>query len=184
MNRDDLFETLLKTETVFHGKLLNVRRDQVRLANGHETVREYIVHPGATLVIPLLDNGDLVMERQYRHPLRRAFIELPAGKIDPGEDPLTTGKRELLEETGYEAAEWRHLATIHPCIGYSDEAIHIYLATQLKAGEHRRNMDESLEILTFSLENALGMVRTGEITDAKTVIALFWADRVFFGDWR
>lgn len=184
MKRDDLSETPLQTETVFLGKLLNVKRDLVRLANGHETVREYISHPGATLVIPVLDNNKLVMERQYRHPLQRTFIEFPAGKIDPGEDPLTTGQRELLEETGYEAAAWRHLTIIHPCIGYSNEAIHIYLATQLRAGEHCRNQDETLEVLTFPLGEALGMVRNGEITDAKTVIALFWAEKVLCGDWR
>ncbi len=184
MKSDDLSETPLQTETVFLGKLLNVKRDLVRLANGHEAVREYISHPGATLVIPVLDINKLVMERQYRHPLQRTFIELPAGKIDPGEDPLTTGQRELLEETGYEAAEWRHLTTIHPCIGYSNEAIHIYLATQLTAGEHCRNQDETLEVLTLPLGEALGMVRNGEITDAKTVIALFWAEKVLCGDWR
>jgi ADP-ribose pyrophosphatase len=181
---DPLAETRIASETVFSGTLLNVRRDRVRLPNGHETGREFVVHPGAVLAIPLLDDGRLVFERQFRYPLGRAFLELPAGKIDAGEDPLSTGKRELLEETGYSAREWRYLAALHPCIGYSDEVIHIYLATGLEAGEHRRDHDETLEILTLTLEEALERVRNGEITDAKTMIALFWAEKTLAGTWR
>lgn len=184
MNPDDLTETRLSSESVFSGNLLDVRRDQVRLPNGSETGREYIVHPGAVLAIPLQDDGRLVFERQFRYPLGRAFFELPAGKIDAGEDPLATGQRELLEETGYRAREWRYVAALHPCIGYSNEVIHIYLATGLTAGAHRRDHDEALEVFPLTPDEALDMVRRGDITDAKTVIALFWAEKILAGDWR
>jgi ADP-ribose pyrophosphatase len=179
----DLTETELSSETVFQGSLLHVKRDQVRLPNGNETGREYIVHPGAVLVIPVLDDGRLVFERQFRYPLQKIFIELPAGKIDPNEDTLLTGQRELLEETGYTAREWRYLAALHPCIGYSDEIIHIYLASGLQEGEHSRDHDESLEVFTLTLEDAMQALRRGEITDGKTMIALFWAEKHLAGNW-
>lgn len=179
----DLTETGLSSETVFRGSLLHVKRDRVRLPNGQETGREYIAHPGAVLVVPQLPDGRLVFERQFRYPLGRAFIELPAGKIDPGEDILTTGQRELLEETGYSARDWQYLAALHPCIGYSDEIIHIYLARGLTAGAHRRDHDESLEVFELSLEDAMAALRRGEITDGKTMIALFWAEKHLTGLW-
>ena len=118
-----LTETELSSETVFKGRLMHVKCDHVRLPNGKESTREYIVHPGAVVVIPVFDNRDLLLERQHRYPLHRDFIELPAGKIDPGEDDLTCAKRELEEETGYTAAKWREVTTIYPCIGYSDERL-------------------------------------------------------------
>ena len=180
---DSLTETELASETVFHGHLLHVKRDRVELPGGSETGREYIVHPGAVLVIPVLDGGHLVFERQFRYPLRKTFIELPAGKIDPQEDPLETGKRELLEETGYTARDWQYLATLHPCIGYSDERILIYLATGLQAGEHCRDHDESLEVFTLSLDEAMLAMQCGEITDGKTMVALFWAEKHLQGIW-
>lgn len=179
----DLTETGLSSETVFQGSLLHVRRDTVRLPDGSETGREYIVHPGAVLVIPVLDDGHMVFERQYRYPLRKTFIELPAGKIDAGEDSLTTGQRELLEETGYCADEWRYLAALHPCIGYSSEIIHVYLATKLRAGAHRRDHDENLEVFGMTLAEAMDALRRGEITDGKTMIALFWAEKHLSGVW-
>lgn len=180
---DPLAETELSSETVFHGNLLHVKRDTVVLPNGSQTGREYIVHPGAVLVVPVLDNGHLVFERQFRYPLRKAFIELPAGKIDPNEDPLQTGKRELLEETGYTAREWHSLAALHPCIGYSNEIIHIVLATGLMAGEHVRDHDESLEVFDMPLGAAMQAMRNGGITDGKTMIALFWAEKYLSGQW-
>jgi len=184
MSTDLLTETGLSSESVYHGNLLHVRRDTVRLNNGNETGREYIVHPGAVLVVPVLDDGRLVFERQFRYPLRRSFIELPAGKIDPDEDTLVTGQRELLEETGYNAREWRYLAALHPCIGYSDEIIHVYLATGLEAGQHRRDEDESLEVFTMTLAEAMKAMQRGEITDGKTMIALFWAEKLLHGGWE
>lgn len=179
-----LTETELAAETVFQGHLLHVRRDRVRLPNGNETGREYIVHPGAVLIVPVLDDGRLVFERQFRYPLRQSFIELPAGKIDPNEDILLTGQRELLEETGYSARAWRYLAALHPCIGYSNEIIHLFLATGLSAGTHQRDEDESLEVFSMTLVEAMDAMRSGKITDAKTMIALFWAEKALSGAWQ
>jgi hypothetical protein len=129
-----LHEETLESEQVFRGKLLDIRRDRVRLPDGSEGVRECIVHPGAVVVIPVLANGDLLFERQFRYPVGHAFLELPAGKIDAGEDIAVTARRELLEETGHEADDWRHLGAMHPCIGYSNERIEIFLARGLRPG--------------------------------------------------
>lgn len=179
-----LHEEQLDSEQVFKGVLLDVRRDRVRLPNGAESVREYIVHPGAVVIIPVLDDGRLIFENQYRYPLRRDFLELPAGKIDAGEEILTTARRELLEETGYEAAEWRYLGLMHPCIGYSDERIEIFLARGLKkVAEPSLDHNEFLDVLTLSLEEAVSAVRDGRITDAKTITTLFWAEKVLAGIW-
>lgn len=180
----DLNEETLDSQQVFRGKLLDVRRDRVRLPNGHESLREYIVHPGAVVVIAELDDGSLLFERQFRYPLRRAFLELPAGKIDPGEDILVTGQRELREETGYVAADWRHLGVMHPCIGYSDERIEIFLARRLRR-EAMPQLDhgEFLEVLQLPLADAVEAVRRGDITDGKTITALFWAERALAGTW-
>lgn len=183
MPQHDLTETCLSSETLVEGKLLYAKRDNVRLPNGKTSLREYIIHPGAVLIIPVLDDGRLVMERQFRYPLQRTFLELPAGKIDAGEDPLLTGQRELLEETGYSAAHWQFVTTLHPCIGYSNEAIHIYLAHGLTLGDHQRDEEEFLDIFSMSLEEALSAVHGGEITDGKTMIALFWADKYLKDHW-
>lgn len=183
MNFDDLTETCISSQEIENTRFLKVKRDKVLLPNGKESEREYIIHPGAVLVIPMLADGRLVLERQFRYPLRQIFIELPAGKIDPNEDPLVTGQRELLEETGYIADEWIYLAAQHPCIGYSDEIIHIYLARGLQAGQHQRDADEALQIFEASLPECLAMVQCGEITDGKTIIALFWLEKYLQGSW-
>lgn len=180
---DDLIETTLSSETVFKGNLLHVQRDNALLPNGNQSMREFVLHPGAVLVVPLMENGNLLLERQFRYPLQQVFIELPAGKIDAGEGHLITGQRELLEETGYSASQWQYLGCQHPCIGYSNEVIHIYLAQGLSAGEHHRDDDEALQLFEASLEECLEMVRQGEITDGKTIIALFWAEKVLKGLW-
>lgn len=180
---DKLTETCISSETVFQGRLMHAKRDVVRLHNGHVTTREYLIHPGAVLIVPLLDDGRLVFERQFRYPLRQALIELPAGKIDPSEDPLRTGQRELEEETGYTATDWRYLTTLHPCIGYSDERILVYLARGLQPGEHKRDEDESMDVFAMTLPEALEAMRHGEITDGKTMIALFWAEKLLSGTW-
>lgn len=178
---DDLSETRISSHSVYRGGLLHVKEDRVELPDGRQATREYIVHPGAVAVIPLLDNGEVVMERQFRYPLRRDLYELPAGKLDPGETPLFCGQRELLEETGYVASKWRFVATIHPCIGYSDESISLYFAEGLSPGPHQRDGDEFLEIFTLPLAQALEWVRIGRITDVKTVIGLFWAEKIAQG---
>lgn len=179
----DLTETQVSSVRVFDGHLLQVHADQVNLPDGKQMVREYIIHPGAVVIVPLLDNGELVLERQYRYPLHRDFFELPAGKIDPGEDPLACAQRELLEETGYTAASWRYLATLHPCIGYSDEKLVYYLAQELVFQSASLDDGEHLEVFTLTLADALEWVKAGKITDNKTVSGLFWAEKVLSGKW-
>ena len=173
----DLTEHELSSEIIASGGMLTVKRDQVRVPNGSVSQREYVLHPGAVVVVPLLDNGNVVLERQFRYPLRKTFIELPAGKIDKGEAILATGQREVLEETGYTANEWVNLGHQHPCIGYSNEVIHMYLARGLSLGVHNRDEDETLEIFELPLETALSMVTRCEITDGKTIVALFFASQ-------
>jgi ADP-ribose pyrophosphatase len=173
----DLTEYELSSEIIASGGMLTVKRDQVRVPSGVQSQREYVLHPGAVVVVPLLENGNVVLERQFRYPLRKTFIELPAGKIDKNEDILTTGQRELLEETGYTAKEWVNLGHQHPCIGYSNEVIHMYLARGLTLGAHDRDEDESLEIFELPFETAIEMVTRCEITDGKTIVALFFASQ-------
>ena len=173
-----LREEKIDSTPVFDGKLLKVRLDRIRLPDGSEATREYVVHQGAVVVIPVLDSGELIFERQFRYPLQRAFLELPAGKIDPGEEILQTGIRELREETGHCASEWRYLGVMHPGVGYSNERIDIFLAEGLQKHESGQSLDheEFLDVLTMSLDEAIEAVRTGDITDAKTVACLFWAE--------
>lgn len=173
--RKDLSETFLQGEEVFSGRLLKVHRDRVRLPDGSEAVREYIRHPGAVAIVALFDDGRVLLERQHRYPLRRDFVEIPAGKLEPGEDHLETGKRELLEETGYVAAEWRKLGIIHNAIGYSDEGIEIWLARGLEMRKQALAEGEFLEVFTLPLAEAQAMARDGRITDAKTVVGLLWS---------
>jgi ADP-ribose pyrophosphatase len=180
----DLTEHQLSSEQVFPGKLLDVRRDRIRTPGGHEGLREYIVHQGAVVIIPVLPDGRLIFERQYRYPVSCVILELPAGKIDPGEPIETTGRRELLEETGYVADSWRYLGVMHPCVGYSNERIEIFLATGLvKQAEQNLDHGEHLELLTLSLDEAIAAVRDGGITDAKTITELFWAEKVLRQGW-
>ena len=178
-----LTEVCLTSELVLEGGMLRVKRDQVRLPSGNQSQREFIMHPGAVLVIPLLDNGNLLLERQFRYPLNRVFIELPAGKIDPDEAILVTGQRELLEETGYTAKEWVYLGLQHPCIGYSDEVIYMFIARGLLAGEAMQDEDEQLELFEASLDACLEMVATQQITDAKTILALMYLEKNLQGIW-
>lgn len=173
-----LIESEISSELIFKGALLEVRRDSVRLPDANESVREYIVHPGAVVILAFLDNGNLLFERQFRYPLRRVFLELPAGKIDSGEMGIDTARRELREETGYAASDWAYLGVMHPCIGYSDERIEIYTARGLKyVGAEQLDDNEFLEVIQLSPEAAMQAVWDGVITDAKTVTALFWLNR-------
>jgi ADP-ribose pyrophosphatase len=168
----DLTEHFISGERVYDGALLKVHRDRVRLPDGAEGVREYIRHPGAVAVVPLFDDGRVLLERQFRYPHRREFIEIPAGKLEPGEPHLDTAKRELLEETGYTAAEWTRLGVIHPAIAYTDEAIELFLAKGLLKDTRWLDRGEFLELVVVDFSSAIEMIRDGRITDAKSVAAL------------
>ncbi|HEY0587178.1 MAG TPA: NUDIX hydrolase [Pseudoduganella sp.] len=179
-----LKETKIDSAIAYDGGFLKVHRDTVSLPDGKHTKREYIRHPGAVVIIPVLDNGKVLLERQYRYPNDRVFIELPAGKIDPGEDPLACAMRELEEETGYTATDWQFVSTIHNAIAYSDEHLDIYLARGLTAGEVKLDDGEFIETITASVDEMLDWVRSGKITDVKTVIGAFWLDKLRSGAWK
>lgn len=175
-------ETTL-SEQAYRGTFLEVRRDQVRLPDGAAAQREYIVHPGAVMVVPLLEDGRLVVERQWRHPLARVMLEFPAGKLDPGEAPLHCAIRELVEETGYRAAEWARAGILHNAIAYSNEGIEIWFARGLTAGEPRLDAGEFLEVGSASADELDAMAQRGELTDAKTLIGLLWLQHWRAGRW-
>lgn len=179
----DLKETCVDSALVYDGDFIKVRKDRARLPNGEVHGREYIIHPGAVAVLAELPNGKLVMERQFRYAPRREFIEIPAGKIDPQEDILRTAQRELLEETGYVAAELLHLATTWPCIGYADERIEYFLARGLSHQGRQLDDGELLEVFELSLPEALEWVRLGKINDSKTIVGLFWLEKHLSG-WK
>jgi ADP-ribose pyrophosphatase len=178
-----LKETRIDGEVVYDGHFLKVERDRVRLPDGKVSQREYIKHPGAVVILPVLDDGSVLLERQYRYPLDRVFIEFPAGKIDPDEDPLDCAKRELQEETGYTASDWKFVCTIHNAIAYSDEHLDIFLARGLTEGERKLDDGEFLETFKATVPEMLGWVREGKITDVKTVIGTFWLEKILSGQW-
>jgi ADP-ribose pyrophosphatase len=178
-----LKETRIDGELAYDGSFLKVTRDRIRLPDGAQTHREFIRHPGAVVILPLFDDGTVLLERQFRYPLGQVFIEYPAGKIDPGEDPLECAKRELQEETGYTASDWRFLCTIHNAIAYSDEHLDLYLARGLTAGQAKLDDGEFLETFHASVPQMLEMVRTGQVTDVKTVIGTFWLEKILAGSW-
>jgi ADP-ribose pyrophosphatase len=179
----DLKETRLDGEVVFDGRFLKVTRDRITLPDGAETYREFIRHPGAVVILPLFDDGSVLLERQFRYPLDKVFIEYPAGKIDPGEDHLACAKRELQEETGYTASRWDFICTIHNAIAYSDEHLELYLARGLTAGPARLDEGEFLETFRASVPELLEMVKSGQISDVKTVIGSFWLEKIVAGHW-
>ncbi|MGB9092791.1 MAG: NUDIX hydrolase [Gallionella sp.] len=179
----ELKETRLDSKLMYEGDFIQVRKDRVRLPDGAVSSREYITHPGAVAVLAMLDNGNLVMERQFRYPLQREFIELPAGKIDDGEDILPCAQRELLEETGYVAREWIHLTTAWPCIGYADERMEYFLARGLAHQGRQLDDGEFLEVFDLSLADALDWIRQGKINDSKTIVGLFWLEK-YLNSWQ
>ena len=178
-----LRETLLEGEQVYRGHFLDVRRDRIRLPNGDTAHREYIVHPGAVMVVPLLDDGRLVVERQFRYPLGRVVLEFPAGKLDAGESPLQCAIRELVEETGYRAREWARAGILHNAVAYSTEGIEVWFARGLVAGERRLDAGEFLDVTTTTLRALVDLARRGELTDAKTLIGLNWLQSWHAGQW-
>lgn len=180
-----LVEHRLGSEELFKGKLLHAWRDTVRLPDGGMATREYIVHPGAVVIVPLLDDGRVLLERQFRYPVQRVMIEFPAGKLDvPGEDKLACAKRELLEETGYTAREWAHAGELHPVISYSTEAIDIWFARGLVDGGQRQlDEGEHLDVFAATPQELLQWCREGKVTDAKTLSCIVWLQNVLSGAW-
>jgi ADP-ribose pyrophosphatase len=178
-----LRETRIDGGVAYDGHFLKVERDRIKLPDGSITQREFIRHPGAVVILPLLPDGRVLLERQFRYPNSQVFIEFPAGKIDPGEDHLACAKRELEEETGYTAAKWRFVCTIHNAIAYSDEHLELFLAEELTAGEQKLDEGEFLETFTASVPELLEMVKRGDITDVKTIIGSFWLEKILSGTW-
>ncbi|GMU72605.1 MAG: NUDIX hydrolase [Burkholderiales bacterium] len=172
-----LIEVGVDSTRVFDGALLHVRKDTVRLPNGHLATREYIVHPGAVLVAPRLPDRRWIVERQFRYPVGQVIVEFPAGKRDRGEAALDTGKRELEEEAGYRAAHWSRLGVIHPGVGYTDEAIELWFADALTHVGRRLDEDEHLDIVAMTGGELLELAERGAITDGKTLAALFFLAR-------
>jgi len=179
----DLRETRIEGDVVYDGKFLKVERDKIRLPDGSTSHREFFRHPGAVVILPLLPDGRVLLERQFRYPNAQVFIEFPAGKIDPGEEHLACAKRELEEETGYTAGKWRFVCTIHNAIAYSDEHLELFLAEDLVAGEQKLDQGEFLETFTATVPELLEMVKRGEITDVKTIIGAFWLEKILAGAW-
>ena len=174
---DPLADTMLESTLAWQGEFLTVYRDRVRSADGHVGVREYVRHPGAVMVIPLTHDDRVVLERQYRYPLRRSFVEFPAGKIDPGETLRQCAERELLEETGYKAARWDHLGGFHNAIGYSNEKIDVYLARDLEHVGSDGEAGEVLQVFTWPRKELQQRADAGEITDVKTLIGIQWLEK-------
>ena len=172
-----LREERISGEDIYGGIFLNMKRDKVSLPDGGEAVREYLTHPGAVAVLAILDDGRVLLERQYRYPIAKACIEIPAGKLEIGEDPLLCAKRELEEETGYTATKWSYIRRIHPVISYSTELIDIYLAEDLVPGKSKLDDEEFLDVFAAPLEQLITWVEEGEITDVKTTISTYWLDR-------
>jgi ADP-ribose pyrophosphatase len=180
---DHLIETKISSEQVYKGNFLHILRDSVRLPDGKQATREYVVHPGAVVVIAWLDDGRVVLERQHRYPVGRVMVEFPAGKLDAGENPQFCGQRELLEETGYSATHWAYAGSMHLAIAYSDEVLHIYFAKGLTLGERKLDDGESLDVFTATPEELLTMCGQGLVTDAKTLTCTLWLQNVLSGAW-
>ncbi len=183
MNQSHLIETKISSEQVYKGNFLNILRDTVLLPSGKQATREYLVHPGAVVVIALLDDGRVVLERQHRYPVGRVMVEFPAGKLDAGENPQYCGQRELLEETGYSATYWAYAGPMHLAIAYSDEVLHIYFAKGLTLGERKLDEGESLDVFTTTPAELLAMCSQGLVTDAKTLTCTLWLQNVLSGAW-
>ena len=173
----DFTETQRSTRLAYDGGLLKVHRDEVALPDGGSAWREYVVHPGAVMVLAFVDERTVLLERQFRYPKQRHFIELPAGKLEPGEPPLATAQRELVEECGFEAAQWWDVARLDPCIGYSTEVIHVYGARGLRHVGASLDVGEHLEVFEARIDDALEWIRDGIITDTKTTFGLLFWDK-------
>ena len=178
-----LVETPLCSEVILQGNFLQVSRDTVSLPDGRHTSREYVVHPGAVMIVALLDDGHTVLERQYRYPVGAVMTEFPAGKLDAGESSMACAKRELQEETGYTAREWAKACTVHPVISYSTESIDIWFARGLTLGPRRLDEGEFLDVLTATPAELMDWCGNGQVTDAKTIVGMLWLHNVLSGAW-
>jgi ADP-ribose pyrophosphatase len=172
-----LREDLISSEDIYGGIFLKMKRDKVSLPDGEEAIREYLTHPGAVAILAILDDGRVLLERQFRYPVDKACIEIPAGKLEIGEDHLLCAQRELEEETGYTAKKWSYIRRIHPVISYSTEFIDIYLAEGLVPGPSHLDDEEFLDVFAAPLEQLIAWVEEGEISDVKTTISVYWLDR-------
>lgn len=178
-----LVEVKVGSEEILKGSFLNVRRDTVRLPDGTQTTREYVIHPGAVMIVAQLDDGQLVLERQYRYPVQAVMLEFPAGKLDPGEASLACAQRELREETGYTARQWARAGVLHPVISYSTEFIDVWFARGLTLGERKLDVGEFLDVFTATPTELLGWCGNGRVTDAKTLTGVLWLQNVLSGTW-
>lgn len=178
-----LLETLISSEQILKGHFLEVLRDTVSLPDGKHTSREYVIHPGAVMIVALLDDGRVVLERQYRYPMHAVMIEFPAGKLDVGEASLACAQRELLEETGYTAREWARAGVLHPVISYSTEFIDVWFARSLTLGQRKLDAGEFLDVFTATPAELLDWCGSGQVTDAKTLTGMLWLQNVAAGTW-
>ncbi|WP_431097231.1 NUDIX domain-containing protein [Polaromonas aquatica] len=178
-----LVETLVDSVEILKGRFLHAMRDTVRLPDGTRATREYVIHPGAVMIVALLDDGRLVLERQYRYPVQAVMLEFPAGKLDPGEASLACAQRELLEETGYTAREWARAGVLHPVISYSTEFIDIWFARGLTPGQRKLDAGEFLDVFTATPGELLAWCASGKVTDAKTLTGALWLQNVLSGAW-
>ena len=174
----DLKESTISTTVVYKGDFLDVRQDEVLLPNGETGTREWINHPGAVVIIPILPDGEIALIKQFRYAAGSEFIELPAGKLDSGEDPEECALRELEEEIGYRASKIKFLANIHPAIGFTNEIMGVFLAENLEKPEHNRDNAEFLELVPTTLTEALNLVWENKITDVKSIIGLLWLKKI------
>ena len=186
MSDEHLIEHRIDQQELLRGHFLHAFRDTVRLPDQKTATREYVVHPGAVMIIPLLQEPDglkLVLERQYRYPVGQVMIEFPAGKLDPGEDRWGCAQRELLEETGYTARQWARAGVLHPVIAYSTEVIEIWFARDLHLGNRQLDDGEFLDVFTATPTELMAWCREGQVTDAKTLTGALWLQNMLSGDW-
>ncbi len=180
---EHLVERRVRSTSVYDGKFLQVRHDEVRLPGGQSATRDYVVHPGAVMIVPITDDGRLVVERQHRYPLDRVLLEFPAGKLDPDETTLRCAQRELLEETGYRAREWAFAGRMHNAPAYSTEFIEVWFARGLVAGAQQLDEGEFVEVLTMDEDAVFALAASGELTDAKTMVGLLRLQQWRSGAW-
>ena len=178
-----LIEIQVDSKKILDGDFLHIYRDTVRLPDGSQATREYVIHPGAVMIVAQLANGQLVLERQYRYPVKAVMIEFPAGKLDSGESSLACAQRELLEETGFKAGQWAKAGVMHPVISYSTEFIDVWFARDLIQGERKLDAGEFLDVFTAPPEKLLDWCRDGLVTDAKTLTGVLWLQNMLSGAW-